>query len=153
MPNKIQSTAVVNTDEIARKLEAVCGIKSGSIYISTIVITHSEPNADGRHHQVDSEKREIPKCDQLESVSSIVKITMHIIYPARCGISMRCKKEFADVIQARLVAYSSIILLEFKFDDDSFSELALTRCKSATDSSLNSSVRSRRAAKATTTKS
>ncbi|CAF0890184.1 unnamed protein product [Rotaria sordida] len=77
---------------------------------------------------------------------------MNIIYPARCGLSMSCKKEFADVIQAPIAAYISNILVEFKFVDGSSSELALIRCKEATGSSLNSLLRSRRAPKSTTEK-
>ncbi|CAF1102238.1 unnamed protein product [Rotaria sordida] len=62
MPNKDQSTTVINTDEIARKLEVVYGIKSGSIRISTIVIHNGETNADDhrrRRRQLHREKREI----------------------------------------------------------------------------------------------
>ncbi|CAF3412318.1 unnamed protein product, partial [Rotaria sp. Silwood2] len=82
---------------------------------------------------------------------SIIEITIHIIYPARCGISMSCKKKLADAIQARINAYISSILLQFKFDDGSFGELALTRCKKFIDSSLNHLLRPRRGAKVTTT--
>ncbi|CAF0956770.1 unnamed protein product [Rotaria sordida] len=62
MPNKDQSTAVINTDEIARKLEVVYGIKSGSIRISTIMIHNGETNADDdrrRRRQLHREKREM----------------------------------------------------------------------------------------------
>ncbi|CAF3305972.1 unnamed protein product [Rotaria sp. Silwood2] len=153
MPNKDQSTIAINTDEIARKLEAAYGIKSGSIYISTIVITNGEINVYDRRrrHQFERKKHEIPTCNQFGSGRSIVEITIHIIYPARCGISMSCKKELADDIQARINAYNSSIFLEFKFDDGSFGELALTRCKKVTDSSLNYLLRPRRGAKPTTT--
>ncbi|CAF2794939.1 unnamed protein product [Rotaria sp. Silwood2] len=151
MPNKDQSTIVINTDEIARKLEAVYGIKSGSIYISTIVITNGEKNVYDRRRrrQFDRKKHELPRCNQFGSDRSIVEITIHIIYPARCGTFMSCQKELADAIQARITAYISTILLEFKFDDGSFGELALIRCKKVADSSLNYVLRSRRGAKVT----
>ncbi|CAF4697400.1 unnamed protein product, partial [Rotaria sp. Silwood2] len=51
MPSQTQSTTVINTDEIARKLEAVYGIKSESIYISTIVISNCEAMTDGLHRR------------------------------------------------------------------------------------------------------
>ncbi|CAF4123149.1 unnamed protein product [Rotaria sordida] len=63
---------------------------------------------------------------------------------------MSCKQEFANVIQARIAAHMSSILLEFKFTDGSYSEFVLTRCQKSTDSSLNSLLRSRRGAKDTT---
>ncbi|CAF0991948.1 unnamed protein product [Rotaria sordida] len=152
--NKNQSTTVINTDEIARKLEAAYDIKSGSIRINTIMISNCERNFDDRRRrrQLDRKKSEIPRCDRLGSDCSIIEIAMNIIYPARCGISMSCKKEFADVIQGRTAAYISNILVEFKFADGSSNELALTRCKKATGSSLNSLLRSRRAPKTTTAK-
>ncbi|CAF3333979.1 unnamed protein product [Rotaria sp. Silwood2] len=77
---------------------------------------------------------------------------MHIVYPTMCGISMSCKNEFADVIQAHIAAYISNTLLEFQFEDGSFGELALTKCKKATDSSFNSLLRLRRGAQGTTKK-
>ncbi|CAF0961485.1 unnamed protein product [Rotaria sordida] len=153
MPSKDQNTTVINTDEIAGKLEAAYGIKSGSIRISTIMINSGQKNIDGRRfrrRQLDRKRREIPRCDQLGSHRSIVEIAMNIIYPTRCSISMSCKKEFSNVIQARIAAYISSILLEFKFADGSNSEFVLTRCQKATDSSLNSLLRSRRGAKDTT---
>ncbi|CAF2969103.1 unnamed protein product [Rotaria sp. Silwood2] len=144
MPDKDQSTTVINTDEIARKLEAAYGIKSGSIYISTIVITNANSNVDvdRRRPQPDMKENEI--CDQLGSVGSLVEITMYIVYPAKCGVSMACKKELVDVIQALIEAHISSISLKFKFDDENFSELALIRCKTTTDSSLNTLLRLRR---------
>ncbi|CAF3998791.1 unnamed protein product [Rotaria sordida] len=133
VPNKDQSITVINTNEIARKLEAAYGIKSGSIRINTIMISNCERNVDDRRRrrrrrQLDKKKSEI------------------------CGLSMSCKKEFADVIQAPIAAYIANILVEFKFVDGSSSELALIRCKEATGSSLNSLLRSRRAPKSTTEK-
>ncbi|CAF2822378.1 unnamed protein product [Rotaria sp. Silwood2] len=61
MPNKGQSTKIINTDEIARKLEAAYDIKSGSIYISAIVITNGETITDDhrRRRQFSSEKGEM----------------------------------------------------------------------------------------------
>ncbi|CAF4041321.1 unnamed protein product [Rotaria sordida] len=63
IPSKNQSMTVINTDEIARKLEAVYGIKPGSIRISTIMINNDQTNVDGRRHrrrrQLDRKKREI----------------------------------------------------------------------------------------------
>ncbi|CAF4110996.1 unnamed protein product [Rotaria sordida] len=68
MPNPEQSTTVINTDKIARKLEVVYGINSESIRISTIVIHNSEANADDhgrrRRRQLHREKREIDIRDQ-----------------------------------------------------------------------------------------
>ncbi|CAF4658873.1 unnamed protein product [Rotaria sp. Silwood2] len=148
-PNTDQSTTVINTDKIVRKLEAAYGIESGSIYINTIMITNGKSNVDDDRRRPQSDRKEREKCDQLGSVGSIVEITMHIIYPAKCGISMACKKEFANIIQARIETYVSSISLKFEFDDESFSEIALTRCKTTTDSSLNTLSRSRRG-KATT---
>ncbi|CAF1429922.1 unnamed protein product, partial [Rotaria sordida] len=153
MPSKDQSTTVINTDEIAGKLEAAYGIKSGSIRISTIMINSGQINTDGRRprrRQLDKKKREIPGCDQFGSHRSIVEIAMNIIYPTRCGISMSCKQEFANVIQARIAAHMSSILLEFKFVDGGYSEFVLIRCQKPTDSSFNSLLRSRRGAKDTT---
>ncbi|CAF0858137.1 unnamed protein product [Rotaria sordida] len=152
MPNKDQSTIVINTNEIARKFEAAYGIKSGSIRINTIMINNCGKNVDNhrRRRQLDTKKSEM--CDRLGSDCSITEIAMNIIYPARCAISMSCKKEFADVIQARIAAYISNILVEFKFADGSFSELELTRCKKVTDSPLNSLLRLRRSPKSTTVK-
>ncbi|CAF0994855.1 unnamed protein product [Rotaria sordida] len=155
IPSKNQSMTVINTDEIARKLEAVYGIKPGSIRISTIMINNDQTNVDGRRHrrrrQLDRKKREIPRCDQLGSDRSIVEIAMNVIYPSRCGTSMSCKTDFVAVVQERIAAYMSNILLEFRFADGSFNELMLTRCHKDTDSSLNSLLRSRRAPKTTTT--
>ncbi|CAF4103609.1 unnamed protein product [Rotaria sordida] len=152
MPNKDQSTIVINTNEIARKFEAAYGIKSGSIRINTIMINNCGKNVDNRRRrrQLDTKKSEM--CDRLGSDCSITEIAMNIIYPARCAISMSCKKEFADVIQARIAAYISNILVEFKFADGSFSELELTRCKKVTDSPLNSLLRLRRSPQSTTAK-
>ncbi|CAF0779332.1 unnamed protein product [Rotaria sordida] len=157
MPYKNQHTTVINTDKIAKKLEAAYGIKSGSIRIRTIVINNGKTNINDRRHKLYGKNHELPRCDQLGSIGSIVEIAMNIIYPARCGISRSCKKEFANVIQARIAAHISSILLKFKFADGSYSKLELTRCQKATDSSLNSLLRLRRApatttAKATTTK-
>ncbi|CAF1413747.1 unnamed protein product [Rotaria sordida] len=61
MPNKNQRMTVINTDEIARKLEAAYGIESGSIRISTIMINNGETNVDGhrRRRQLDRKKRDM----------------------------------------------------------------------------------------------
>ncbi|CAF4059241.1 unnamed protein product, partial [Rotaria sordida] len=61
IPNKDQSTTVINTDEIARKLEAAYGTESGSIRISTITINNGETKVDSRRRrrQLDRKKREI----------------------------------------------------------------------------------------------
>ncbi|CAF0980856.1 unnamed protein product [Rotaria sordida] len=60
IPNKDQSTTVINTDEIARKLEAAYGIESGSIRIRTITINNGETKVDSRRRrQLDKKKREI----------------------------------------------------------------------------------------------
>ncbi|CAF1080110.1 unnamed protein product, partial [Rotaria sordida] len=80
MPNKGQSTKVINADEIARKLEVVYGIDPGSIYISTIAINNGETNADD-HHQSHRKKRDIPTCNQLGSHRSIVEMNIDIVYP------------------------------------------------------------------------
>ncbi|CAF1270218.1 unnamed protein product, partial [Rotaria sordida] len=59
LPNEDQSTTVINTDEIARKLEVVYGIQSGSISIRTIVTHNSETSVDyRRRRQLQSEKNE-----------------------------------------------------------------------------------------------
>ncbi|CAF0738006.1 unnamed protein product [Rotaria sordida] len=152
MPYKNQHTTVINTDKIAKKLRAAYGIKSGSIRIRTIVINNGKTNINGRRHKLYRKNHELPRCDRLGSVGSIVDIAMNIIYPARCGISQSCKKEFTNVIQARIAAHISSILLKFKFADGSYSKLELTRCQKATDSSLNSLLRLRRAPATTTAK-
>ncbi|CAF4655687.1 unnamed protein product, partial [Rotaria sp. Silwood2] len=60
MPNKDQSTKVINVDEIARKLETSYGIESGSIRISNIMINNGETNANGPRYrrQLDRKERE-----------------------------------------------------------------------------------------------
>ena len=63
---------------------------------------------------------------------------------------MSCKKEFADLIQARIASYISSIQLKFKFDDGSFGELALTRCKKTINSLSRPLVRRVRAVTTTT---
>ncbi|CAF4739086.1 unnamed protein product, partial [Rotaria sp. Silwood2] len=58
MPNKDQSTTVINTAEIAQKFELVYGIKSGSIYISNIMIINGETNVDDRRRHPHRENSE-----------------------------------------------------------------------------------------------
>ncbi|CAF1426763.1 unnamed protein product [Rotaria sordida] len=87
MPNKGQSTKVINADEIAQKLEVVYGIDPGSIYISTIAINNGETNADD-HHQPHRKKRDIPTCNQLGSHRSIVEMNIDIVYPEATDSSL-----------------------------------------------------------------
>ncbi|CAF1226579.1 unnamed protein product [Rotaria sordida] len=129
---------VVNVNEIARQLEAAYGINPNTIRITSIVVYSGGTGGvivGRRRRELDRKKRQIPSCDQLGSDMLIVETTFCIIYPRRCGVSVSCKQKFINNIQTKLARTFSSLVLEFKFDDETFDVLDLTSCPTPAPSS------------------